>query len=233
MKKLAALLAFVPLTVASKQVLAADASAQDGKRWSGVHAGVGAGYQWANAQVESHYDYYGDCPDFSCSSTSNGSSQLNAAIFAIDVGADYQFANNVVIGAGADYTTGQSSEEKIVVTDMASTHQVKNTWSVYSRLGYAFNDRFLAYGLLGWTNAQVNESYDLTTPAVQYTYSDWRHGLTTGAGLETAITPKVSLKVEYRFTPLNGADHANATYGFGSADDVSLHRVQVTLNYKF
>lgn len=119
-----------------------------------------------------------------------------------------------------------------------------------ARRGYAagVEGRTLFYmkgGLAG-----VYGSFDITTngglPAQETSRSGWSWGGTIGAGLEQALTPAWSLKLEYDFLAIADVDMATppsqfqsvlggafATFG-GSSTTASqqLHQVKLGLNYR-
>jgi outer membrane immunogenic protein len=76
------------------------------------------------------------------------------------------------------------------------------------RVGYAW-DRLLAYGKAGWGVANVRVSVDDTTGPTTGSGSDsgWRSGPTVGLGVEYALSPTMSVALEYDYLRLDGADY--------------------------
>lgn len=244
MNKLVGVAVFIPAAFTSYQALAADVSPGSADSWTGFHLGAGAGYNWSNVDVEGSYDYYGDCPDYACSDNFGSDDDLGSAIALIDAGADYQFLDNIVIGIGADFSMGSSSETSDDADGFAIDSEIGNTWSIYSRLGFALDDRFLAYGLVGWTWADVQQTWSIDRFGWQesVSQSDWLDGLTLGGGLEAMVAKNVSVKVEYRYTKLDGfSSDVSRTIeapiffdeNVSVSSDIALQSVRAVLSYRF
>ena len=235
MKKVLALLSLAPFTFGSMQAFAADKPAPkkiDHVRWSGFHIGLGAAYQWANTHVSSNFNYYGDCTDYICPDSIAQSSQLNAALGVLEAGYDYELANTVVVGFGGEFNFG-SEQTSVITTDTISiTNAIGNTVSANARVGYSFNDKMLAYGLFGISSAEVKEDY-VPYESTAHSYSNRRSGLTTGAGVEAALTDAISLKLEYRYTPLDDVSHRDEHAVFDARNDVTLQSARAVVSYRF
>ena len=100
------------------------------------------------------------------------------------------------------------------------------------------NSSTLVYGLIGYSQGKLNLktiSTDLTIPSG--TASDIFAGYTLGAGLETFVSDRMSLKLEYRFTQFREQDATK--FQFDPADnsnsnfEPSLHTARITLSYHF
>jgi outer membrane immunogenic protein len=121
-----------------------------------------------------------------------------------ELGCNYQFAPNWVVGIGGDFSfadiSGSSRDPFFANKNIES----KTQWlaSATGQVGYTL-DRWMLYGKGGaaWTH----DRYDTTNP-VQYDFtgSETRTGWIAGAGIAWAFAPRWSAKLEY--------DH----YGFGS-----------------
>jgi outer membrane immunogenic protein len=246
MKKLVAAATLLPATLASHQALAVDVTAVPADSWTGFHLGAGVGYTWSKAEVDGNYDYYGNCPDFACSDDFGSDDDIGSVIGLIDAGADYQFLDNLVVGIGADFSVGSASESWDALDGVAVDTEIGNSWSIYSRLGFALNDRFLAYGLVGWTSAEVEQTLSIDSFGWQETVSnsDWLNGLTLGGGLEAMVADNVSLKLEYRYTKLDGSTadvvrRWEPTQGLlfdesaSVSSDIAMQSVRAVLSYRF
>ena len=76
-----------------------------------------------------------------------------------------------------------------------STLHVKRSIGLAARYGYAFGGDILLYGRLGWTKTKIG--FALTGPGLDLAASTSVNGLSYGAGVEWAITTRVSLRGEY------------------------------------
>ena len=139
----------------------------------------------------------------------------NAFIAGGQVGGNYQIGNDV-LGAEADvdWATSRGDETCFGISGgafFASNCSVEPSLfgTVAGRLGYAFGHTLIyAKGGAAWERTSVDMAVN-NNPGQHFlastnSYSEW--GWTAGAGIEYAMTPAWSLKIEY--------DHL----GFGSAN---------------
>lgn len=152
-------------------------------------------------------------------------------------GADYQFANNWVLGLEAEYSWLASANSSltfpggsIVNSDDRGlgsvTGRLGYTWGaalLYAKGGYAFRD-----GKLGITDAAG-------VPQAFATTGNRDNGYTVGAGLEYMFAPNWSAKVEYQYY-----NFGKTTFAAGSPPDVvgagfrnDEHAVKAGVNYRF
>jgi outer membrane immunogenic protein len=179
-----------------------------------------------------------------------GSSSGAGFIGGGQVGCDYQFASNWVVGiqGKADFGTIHSTNPVVVIPGITAAYQLKNTEEATARIGYAFGPSILAYvkGGAAWANASA-ASVPNGEPAGE-TASFTRLGYTVGAGLEWKFAHGWSLFGEYNYldfgtktTPLYSTGLADPAWGFGAtgalSDTVSLRlrsqQVLVGVNYRF
>lgn len=105
------------------------------------------------------------------------------------------------------------------------------------RIGYAW-DRLLVYGKAGLGAANIEASVtDSVGPSTgSGNASDWRYGPTVGLGIEYALSPNLSVAVEYDYLNLTGTDYqlgdSTGSYLWNvEVRDVSL--LMAKLNYRF
>jgi outer membrane immunogenic protein len=152
-------------------------------------------------------------------------------------GFDYQFSNNWVIGAEAQYSwlTGNGGSGVAFPGGTVATASTDQLGSVTGRLGYAFGPTLLyAKGGYAWRN---NDNLGVTTGGVPVAFTndgDRRDGYTVGAGLEYMFTPNWSIKGEYQYY-----NFGNTTFLTGPAPIVGArfrddeHTVKLGINYRF
>jgi outer membrane immunogenic protein len=154
-------------------------------------------------------------------------------------GFDYQFSQNWVIGAEAQYSwlgggntnSGVLFPGGTLVTGSATdqlgsvTGRLGYTWGpamVYGKGGYAWRDN----NNIGVSNAGVPQPFA--------TSGNRKDGYTVGAGLEYMFAPNWSAKAEYQYY-----NFGNTTITAGPPDAVGArfrddeHTVKVGLNYRF
>jgi opacity protein-like surface antigen len=91
----------------------------------------------------------------------------------------------------------------------------------------AFDNRTLFYVTAGAAWADVDYSSIGS-------HSDTHFGWVAGAGIERALTPNLSARVEYLYYDFDDVTAPGGTVGPGPASlDPSMHTVRFGLNYKF
>jgi outer membrane immunogenic protein len=156
----------------------------------------------------------------------------------VQAGFDYQFAQNWVIGAEAQYSwlTGGTNTGVLFPGGTLVTGSNNNQLgSVTGRLGYTWGPALLyAKGGYAWRD---NNNIGVTVagaPAAFTTDANHKDGYTVGAGLEYLFAPNWSAKAEYQYY-----NFGNTTVTAGPADVVGArfrndeHTVKVGLNYRF
>lgn len=253
------------LAFAASPARAADKGVAPAFSWSGFYAGASAGSAWGEAgrlaQVEIGDNFI---PGYPVPSIFHGVPVSPEGWFgAVQAGYNHQFANGTVLGFEADVALGQVGESVPYAFDTPDTRlrgetsaSVNAFGTARLRLGQAFG-RFLPYvtGGLAWgrvemsnAGALLKEVYvgDFATPVWQadgYARSTGSTtvGWTIGAGAEYAVADRWSVKAEYLYVSLGGADFS-AMYGdtddtlfFPSSGraDVKLHTVRMGINYRF
>ena len=177
------------------------------------------------------------------------------------VGCDYQFANNWVIGienqgSWSDIKGDRADSFTTEFSTIDATAHAKTDWlvSITGRLGVTF-DRWLVYGKGGVAFAGDKYRFDgqiactgtvrCEPPGptlVDFSASETRVGWTAGGGVEWAFVPNWSAKVEYMFYDFGRRRAAffdslgNLLLGGGGLPvDVTqkIHTVKFGLNYHF
>jgi outer membrane immunogenic protein len=153
-------------------------------------------------------------------------------------GADYQFANNWVLGIEAQYSWMASNNGGGVIFPVTGTTAFQDTrglGSVTGRLGYAFGPTLLyAKGGYAWRNSNLDLLTAGGLPAAYTTSGSRNDGYTVGAGLEYMFAPNWSAKLEYQYYKFG-----DTTFTGGPADVIGTsfrndeHTVKAGLNYRF
>lgn len=151
------------------------------------------------------------------------------------VGADYQFSSNWVIGIEGQIS-GISSGDRTFADGFGTLSQ-RTDWlaSVTGRLGYTWGPGLLyAKGGVAFRDNGGLTMASLGDPTFFVDRNDT--GYTVGGGIEYMFSPNWSAKVEYQYFNF---DNTNVTtpLGFASGTFVNFrddfHTVKVGLNYRF
>ena len=116
-------------------------------------------------------------------------------------GYDYKLTNRFVIGAEAGLSVG--TDDAMTGGDTGSRFMIdpKQSIDLSARAGYLIDDKTLVYGRAGYSN--VKERTLLLSASGRPTDSDTRDAWLVGAGLEREVLPKVTTRLEYRYTDLS------------------------------
>ena len=156
----------------------------------------------------------------------------------VTAGYDQQIAPRWLIGPFADYDwMGQNFQVRLAgLGKDAAGHlmSLDNSWTVGARAGYLFANDVLAYGLLGFTRADIsNASVRVGSQRFGINYPSF-DGVTVGGGFEKRLTDQISLRAEYRFTDLqDGTIHGNLGATVVGNADPDIHSASIIAAYRF
>jgi outer membrane immunogenic protein len=160
----------------------------------------------------------------------------------VTAGYDQQIAPRWLIGALADFDwMGQDFKVRLAGlgddgSGQASGHlmSLDNSWTVGARGGYLLANDVLAYGLLGFTRAEISDVSIRFGPkqfGVRYPFFD---GITIGGGCEKRLTDHISLRAEYRFTDLQeGTIRGNLGAPLIGDANPDIHSATIGAAYRF
>ena len=219
--------------------------------WTGLNLGVQAGGSFGGQAGEASFDP-------GASGTGGGPVNYDLDgnfIGGANIGYDYQFQNNVVLGATADFSYIDRQKDTTYSTpagaEISSETKLNYLGTVRARLGYAM-DNVLVYGTGGLAYGDVKQSVSTppTTPGAQFngynfTSSDdtQKLGYAVGAGVDVMATQNFSVGVEYLYTNLGkNSSTVNGTNGVAANDvsfqsnnnnDLDFHTVWAKAAYHF
>ena len=206
--------------------------------WTGFYIGANAG--WGGGTFDYPYSVSTVIGGNSGSQSVDSSGGFGGG----QIGYNFQFDNNVVLGAEADFqwsgidgSDEASTESSFGTISVEAGSEIKWFGTLRGRLGYAW-DHLLVYATVGAAYGKV-ESYT-TASVVGNDFSasadDVKWGWTVGGGVEYAFAPGWSFKAEYLYidlgsqTVLDYSDGVNA----GALDvDTDIHTVRAGINYRF
>src|SRR5437763_9288500 len=183
--------------------------------WTGCYLGGGGGYGMWNQDLFSSLD---DGFSPSLTTTAGGRGWFGTA----QVGCDYQFAGDWLIGASADWDfsdirgtpmiSGVATGQVYGLSTIAGHEQQKWAWAIGGRIGYLVLPQLLAYISGGFTEAHFDvigffdpsDGDSVGTHLPAHTY----HGWFLGSGYEYALKwlPGFFWKTQYRYAQYRNAD---------------------------
>jgi outer membrane immunogenic protein len=230
------------LTVAASSAFAADLSypvkappivIAPAYSWTGFYLGANAGGGWGDFDT-----WQGKYSDGSLYDEQSWSHSAGGFIAGGQIGYNYQFSNNVVVGLEADI---EWSDIDATTSGEGNGHysygsEVEWFGTLRARLGYAF-DTLLVYGTGGAAYGKVKMFDNNWSTPDDYSYSDTRWGWTVGGGVEWAFAQNWSVKAEYLYVDL-GTYRVDDFYPDWSPytvqeTDFKFHTLKVGINYKF
>ena len=185
--------------------------------WTGFYIGVNGGGAFGSS----------NWTDPTLAATGNFS--VNGFLIGGTLGANYQMGSWVFgVEGDGDWANLDSTTFNTSCGGVGCETSSDFLATIRGRVGYAF-DRLLVYGTAGAAFANVQAAAGVL-PFMSSTEAGW----TAGVGLEYAVTPNWSAKVEYLFVDLGNASCGAGNCG-GSTTTVSLNEnvVRGGINYKF
>jgi len=205
------------------------------RTWTGFYGGAGIAVDALvqNASLHAMYD------DGSLHVSGLGGGDISGSVTA---GYDQQIAARWLIGAFADYDwMGQDFKVHAAGlgddgSGQASGHlmSLDHSWTAGARAGYLLANDVLAYGLIGFTRAEIND-VSISTGRKQFgiRYPSF-DGVTIGGGFEKRLTNHISLRAEYRFTDLQeGTLRGDLGAPIVGESDPEIHSAIIGAAYRF
>jgi outer membrane immunogenic protein len=164
-------------------------------------------------------------------------------LFGAEIGWGHDFGNGWVAGAQLDYTTTSITSDAYLRTvapaGFETTFKPKFIASGLLRLGYLVNDTTMVYGLAGesYGSFEGNLLVNYGPDSLQTDYGFGAFGTTLGAGIETRLSAKTSLKLEYRTSDFGdvplGAGPIDIDNAYSASMATSTQTVRATLAIHF
>jgi outer membrane immunogenic protein len=207
--------------------------------WTGCYIGGNVGGGWARtnqSQIGKVTGLVINPPgDF-------GSSEGSNVIGGAQIGCDYQFAGNWVVGVQGMFDFGNidSSHALPAFPTFTSTNRTKDIFTATGRVGYLFVPQLLGYVKGGGAWARIDHNILQPGGALSEIATGVdRQGWTVGGGLEWMFAPGWSVFGEFNYMDFGRKDISFvAAPGTVGAADVVHTRLQVEqalvgVNYKF
>ena len=192
--------------VAENEADVTASTTSDASFWDGAWAGISVGRGntnfdiGANVRDQDQEILSLDLPDVGAEGSTAG----------FGVGYDKVFNSKWVAGLQVDssvtsITNDASIETMSQPTDFKFGYELTQTRNVsgLARVGYLTSDSTMLYGLVGATNATFTADYSVSIDGNEVMsdgYDFEVYGTTLGGGVETRLSDKLSLKLEYRLT---------------------------------
>lgn len=231
MKKI--LLASAIAALCSTSVLAADLGARP---YTKAPAYVPT-YNWTAIYVGGHVGAsFGDNASLGVAGFNNTSTQA-ALIGGGQIGADYQFSPNWLVGIEGQISA-QSEGARTFVSGVPNRIEDRTEWlgSVTGRLGYVWGPGVVyAKGGVAFRDNGGVAAFLPGGVATPFTTNRDDTGYTVGGGVEYMFAPSWSAKLEYQYYDFDRTNIIVPAFlaAPGGAYDSSIHTVKLGVNYRF
>lgn len=152
----------------------------------------------------------------------------------VEFGYSKRFGDRLVLGVQAGRSNAAVDTDAalnlgvFLPLDLSYRYRASRMTSVLGQIGYIVNDTSMVFALAGVTRAQFDGS--LTSNGfVGLDYGLSLQGLTLGAGIETMVSDKVSLRLDYRVTNFEDRELFDGFIGPVAAE-VGLESSMQTVN---
>jgi outer membrane immunogenic protein len=206
--------------------------------WSGCYVGAQVGYAWGRDRLTEIDQTTGTVSIFSPGDVGDPSGVKLGGM----VGCNWQWTGNWVAGIEGDGEWADVSGGIVEFPNSgtpADTFETQIKWqaSLRARFGYAF-DRTLLYVTGGAALADVRHIYASPAVGVSQDFTNAQVGWTVGGGLEHAISPQWTVRVEYRYSDFGTITNvpnlpAAAWVAFTEHHDVTEHALRLGVAHKF
>jgi high affinity Mn2+ porin len=210
--------------------------------WSGPYVGAHLGYAGGSSQVGTTASTLGSSLNFHKGfSFSKG---IGSYLGGFQAGYNYMLPWNLVLGVEGDISfpntlTGSQQISAPSLGNVSYADTIEYFGSARSRIGYAIHN-WLIYGTAGfaWSYDEFALAPVSGVPAggnvaagINTSTRQWRTGWTAGAGVEVALAPHWSTKIEYLFSDLGGNSVSFPAGVARLTSDLTLHEVRLGINY--
>ena len=188
-------------------------NAEAGFQWSGFYVGGGIGAGAANHE----FPFPGGTFDGLGGEGVYGE---------ISLGYDHMLTDRFLLGGFISARLGAIETTVSVPTVPDSTATLDHGFDAGLRVGYLITPETLGYVLAGYSYQHL----DVSSPPLSFSTDEDFSGFVVGFGLETALTDRITAKVEYNYRQYGGED-----FGTGGLLNVepSTHTVLLGINYRF
>ena len=199
--------------------------------WSGIYVGGNVGVGWSE---NTHTVTFA-----SNNATERFAFDPTSWVGGVQIGAQRQMGN-LVLGLETGITGGSFNERRVatVVPNTARVSDIDWLFTLTPRIGYATSN-WMAYFKGGYASAEVFRGTERANIGFQLTGNNRREdGWTVGGGVAFAVTPFISLGLDYSYVNLDVKPRptqfvaGGVTLGTAQLSDVDMHLLTARVNFK-
>lgn len=186
---------FIAAALLALPVAANAQSADAAGNFSGPYVGGQIG--WGVRAIDESFGIAG-VPDFDRSK--------GGVDYGVYFGFDAPVGTNFVLGAEAEIGGGGKTLRQNLATGITASLEPEWNYMLTGRAGFVAGERALIYARLGYGSEKVDiRVSDTNNAANSFSESEWSDGLVLGAGVEYALAPNTSARLEYRYKDFGGS----------------------------
>jgi outer membrane immunogenic protein len=191
--------------------------------WTGLYLGFNGGWGWAHSSIsETAYGTTG-IADISATSVSPSA---QGGVFGGQIGYNYQFLPNWVVGVEGDYDAASITDTKATTfpsllapgnsNGFAVSEKIQSLASIRGRIGYTWGPGLLYFtGGGAWADVNTNATISANTGAGPFgdtanaSNTNTKSGFVIGGGLEWMVAPNWTVRGEYLYYDFSNGNNAN------------------------
>jgi outer membrane immunogenic protein len=193
--------------------------------WTGLYAGIQAGYGWTETHATALWGQVNG-PQETFSHMASG------AFGGFHLGYNRQ-VDRLVVGVETDLESGGISGSGTGSTGGIHTTTLDWSGSLRGRVGLVAGSTLL-YLTGGLAYASVSsEQYQAKSLSPFSIDSQRKAGWTAGAGIEHALASNLTVRMEYRYTDLGEVTYYSPTLSMRETSEITSHAVRGGISFKF
>jgi outer membrane immunogenic protein len=191
--------------------------------WTGLYLGFNGGWGWSHASTSETAFGPAGIADIAATSVSPSA---QGGVFGGQLGYNYQFLPNWVVGIEGDYDAASISDTKGTTfpSVLAPAHtngfvvneKIQSLASIRGRIGYTWGSALLYFtGGGAWEDVSTNASISANTGAGTFgdtsngSFRNTKSGYVVGGGLEWLVAPNWTVRGEYLYYDFSNGNNAN------------------------
>lgn len=193
--------------------------------WTGLYAGIQAGYGWGRMETESVWGLLGGPAE-------TFDYDPSGAVGGVHLGYNSQ-VGRVVLGVESDLEASGIAGSGF--GNFSAIHNSSLDWlgSMRGRIGMTTGSSLIYLtGGLAYGSISVDQ-HGATALTAFASDSQMKTGWTAGGGIEHAFAPKLSVRLEYRYLDLGTLVYTNPTLGMRETSELTAHTMRAGLSFKF
>lgn len=194
--------------------------------WNGFYGGAQVGYGWGSSDAEGQWGNITNQPE-------TFSYHMDGALGGLHVG--YNIHNGFMLfGVETDFEISDLSGSGNGSGNAIHSAEIDWGGSLRARIGITSMENQLIYVTGGLAYANISLSQREKDKLVDFSQDQQvKTGWTIGAGIEQALSPGMTARIEYRYTDLGETTYYDPAMKMRDTTDLQVHSVRAAISMKF